>query len=447
MNFKSPLSVFGTWTLVIYYKLMIILFHIYCIYSIDLFITVQSSVTHSSSSSSSSYSSSYYQKKSITLSPSNSSENGASIIILNTNDVITSKHQWRITPSNQIGFHLQLHLNQSWGFHPSFPSLITITISGSVPVTMIEIDPILSFSVNNNQYITTMNRMDNTRSNLIYPPCNNKIVSPLANGNINEIVNSTNNNISRSYKSTGNGKYRIKWKPLSYPNHRNILPITYTIYNDPIHNISYFSYTNPRFLNDSESFFQDCLYSSFKTEQGLDLFFALDDNDEEIILNQFDIHYVYFSNIIHSNYIFENSQFHATLDKIYPFSIANLQNFYRKTPDILWYEGMYDRNTPNLDLTNWQYNLDKLPIAIDDYYCPLGYDHPQRTTCWKVCGPSTTSTSNNQYMYKFTSTIGYHNVSFTYSIDPFAMTEIGEFCEISYAINNNPNTWFLFMEQ
>ena len=420
MNFVPLWRYFGSWLLVSAKIIMILLFS-----SVHLVTSFQtpSPVLITRSGKNVIINDNYQNMKSVILNATNSSLSGASVIMLK--DVTLTKQSWQIISTDGLSdFHLKLALNKSWGFDPLYPSMLNITISGFMPVDQLQlIDLILSFSVNDAQYITTRIRMDNNDSNEIYPACNNKIISLLGIGSINDIVSSSVSSSSVSQTRVDkslNGDNKIKWTPLSYPEYLNDFPITYTIYNDPINNMLYIMYTS-----NFNSFFQDCLYSSFATNSGFDLYFALDDINQELYISSFDISYTYFP------YPMTNQ---SNLESIYPFSINNLRNFYLSKHEILWYQGMYDNSVPNISL--WIHNLDSPPITVTDEYCPLSANIDEKidTTCWQICG---SDNNNPQYMYRYVSTAGYMNISFTFSINILYTDAQNTFCDISFGINNS----------
>ena len=89
--------------------------------------------------------------QSATLTTSITSENGATVIIADTNSVTTDNNRWNIDSPVQDNWPMLVSLDTSWGFHSIQDSTITMTLSGSNPTGNDE-DLYIAFSVDDNQY-------------------------------------------------------------------------------------------------------------------------------------------------------------------------------------------------------------------------------------------------------------------------------------------------------
>ena len=114
----------------------------------------------------------------MTLTPTNTNEDGAILTVLDS-DVTPTPTQWNIYVTSQIGFHFKISLDNSWGFHSQFISTIKFTIDGTTPLPLQGPDKnaVLSFSINDNEYITHIAMLDNDQTNALYPGI--KCINPI----------------------------------------------------------------------------------------------------------------------------------------------------------------------------------------------------------------------------------------------------------------------------
>lgn len=328
-------------------------------------------------------------------------------------DINLNESAWHILPTDETGYHLEISLDSDWGLHDLYPSLIQVTIHGDSYNTSQNL--LTSFSVCTKR-VTTIMRLDNLESNAIEPVCNTMIPSPLAEGDHNRSCH-----IDHS----------IKWQPLSYPNHLNSFPVTYALYNDGKHDISYFTSTQ-------DSFSQNCLYRSFPTSRGLTVSMAALKIDEPVSISSIEIGYV--------GYYDDGLSLHDYHNVLH-YELADTPDIYETAEHILWYEGMNDRASTAPNLSHWSYTS-LAPITLQyDKNCPLTTS--ECSTCWCICGidPNVAADvdadggDDGAYMYHFASTKGYQNITFTYSVAANTQATDTEFCEVSYAVNNNTNKW------
>ena len=66
----------------------------------------------------------------------------------------------------------------------------------------------------------------------------------------------------------------------------------------------------------------------------------------------------------------------------------------------------------------------------------------RNANCWSVC--ATNTDINDGYIYRIDSTIGYQNISMTYTVDPWSMQANGESCTLWYSIDNQNDNWVQF---
>ena len=105
-------------------------------------------------------------QRSVILTPSNSESDGASISIGDLNpDTTASSFEWTIDTTTYIGSNLILSLDDTWGFYAIDESVIDISIEGVSDAS--ELDLVLSFSIDADNYFSTLISMDNSQNNEI----------------------------------------------------------------------------------------------------------------------------------------------------------------------------------------------------------------------------------------------------------------------------------------
>ena len=250
--------------------------------------------------------------KSTHLNTSHTDQDGARIEIQNlyNPDCTILDDQWIINVSAQSdndaqlypqrGYHLEMNLDNTWGFHPNQVSSIRLTILSPTNISSNNSthDPDLSvtFSVNNNQFIVPMLKLDGLSSNKIYPDCDTSSnpTQPIPRGDVKDCVdrircNAANRNSNgtcnrpRSCKSTIGLNFNnyTNMQPsnlMAIPQRLNNFPLTLTLTNDPIKNQSFITLS----AQDWNGFQQGCGYGqSFDTDAGLQIY--LDDTDSPTI--------------------------------------------------------------------------------------------------------------------------------------------------------------------
>eukprot|EP01083_Nonionella_stella_P153086 491366_1 len=241
--------------------------------------------------------------KSVSLTTSNSDIMGATIACIHS-DCNINENEWQLSVSNRgnayEGFHLQIDLDNSWGFHSTKPSTISLTMhgthDGTTSLGSSDLDPVFSFSVNNAKYITVWPTFDNRFPNLIYPSSNTceayhstNPTTKLANGDIKQCVAQTTcfGEQERAHKATGGDMHGYMNPKRDPPD--NAWPTTITLTNDPINNELRVQLNTPSWSSP-----QGCAYGEpFSTNLGLQIYMAADEEDEHIEFTQFDISYAY----------------------------------------------------------------------------------------------------------------------------------------------------------
>ena len=114
--------------------------------------------------------------KDVTLTPTNSDQYGAKLEMLK--DTVTpTADAWHINVTDQIGWHMKLILDNSWGLHSTKFSSISVTINSSTNVTVNPVDLITTFAVSeaaeafNPEFVTIVTRMGTSNNNKISPSC------------------------------------------------------------------------------------------------------------------------------------------------------------------------------------------------------------------------------------------------------------------------------------
>eukprot|EP01084_Bolivina_argentea_P009843 18366_1 len=229
----------------------------------------------------------YYQSASLTT--TNTYETGANITILK--DINIANNAWNTNVTDEIGYHMLINLNNSWGFNPNVLSTLTLTVNGT---TSMANDPrkdlIISFSVSNNQYFAIYLSIDGG-NNKIYPRDN-----PLAIGDIKSIVDATflytyntrQRKASNGTNFKGHGM-QPNVKTLGY----NAWPLIIKIQNNPNTNTVNVTLTNPSLS--ITPFKQTTQFlTSFTPNSGMQIYIAGDQpSDASIAITQFTLEYTY----------------------------------------------------------------------------------------------------------------------------------------------------------
>eukprot|EP01084_Bolivina_argentea_P027630 51350_1 len=205
--------------------------------------------------------------KQVTLTPQNPNQQGAQVIILESDEVTVTDSSWNILTLDEVGFHIQLSLEPLiWGFYPSNTktSTIYITIDSSTP-TPTPAEFMLSATVNN-KYFTTLLRLSNTINNKVSPSCNQDIppADPYLTGDVAALV-SDNNGETRKFKAT-NGNQKVNLGNSNIGKDMN-WPITFQFENIPDWNEMFFTV----YATGWNNFDQMCLFEKFDHSMGFDL--------------------------------------------------------------------------------------------------------------------------------------------------------------------------------
>ena len=204
------------------------------------------------------------------LSPSHSSIDGTSISILQNSNVNIENNAWNIDVTTQKNFDLHLGLDDTLAFI-NRSNNITLDIYGNTTLpSPIDLDLLVAFSVDGNEYISVAIRLDNIQRNMIYPGCaTDPQLAATALGNINQSMTFTQRRWNTLNMPATNANTKVQMKP-PYEDKINGWPLRFQLFNDPLSNRLQFSFTN-------NGLTQTCY------------FMALEDNTEQISLTKMDI--------------------------------------------------------------------------------------------------------------------------------------------------------------
>ena len=241
--------------------------------------------------------------KSVSLTTSNTNDNNAQITIGSANnDCYVWDNTWEIEVDNrwnsQRGYHLEIDLDNSWGFHPSNPSTITLTVHSDTSIDkQPDLDLLVTFSVNKNQYLTHWFGLDNANPNSIYPgPCDisSSPTTLLASGDVKACVESNwcVETDRRDQKATNNNQNKYIMPQNQFTDddidHDDAFPMTIKLTNDPINNQLSTVISSPTW----NGWTQGCRYGNvFATASGMQIYLALDDADEFLQIEEIYIEY------------------------------------------------------------------------------------------------------------------------------------------------------------
>eukprot|EP01084_Bolivina_argentea_P204813 349825_1 len=241
----------------------------------------------------------------VNLTTSNNEQNGANVILLKDTTVDTVDNEWNINVTDHAGFHMQIDLDNKWGFHPNKSSNITLIIYSRDIIDDTDSDLLFAFSVGNAEYVSMLLRFDNDqKNNQIHPNCSGNFINTenLASGNIKTTV-ASNNGKPRYTKLLGDlrdSDPRIYFLPENIMNNKSEhYPIIITLQNDPINDYLIVLHSNPIWL--SNGFIQKCVYNSFVTQQGLQIYIAGDNKPETHSIYQFSVQYSIDSSILNEH--------------------------------------------------------------------------------------------------------------------------------------------------
>ena len=204
-------------------------------------------------------------------------------------------NQFLLDATDDIGYHLQVILDNPMVFHPTQITRLQIEIGSDSPIGVDSRDLLVTFSQNSSQYFTTFVSIDEDSDNEIYPKCNQTVATPLATGDIASIVSQNISNCDRYCKACqGTGDFIPPYIPnIQYP-------LTFIIENYPTENYMKFTCTN---LGDTSRF---CLYSAMIPNAPLDIYIAAEDVGED-----FDITYI---DLLHTTFATYSPTMDPTID-------------------------------------------------------------------------------------------------------------------------------------
>eukprot|EP01084_Bolivina_argentea_P297002 511609_1 len=237
--------------------------------------------------------------KSVTLTPQNTTQDGASITVLKS--TITTSNSWNMEAYDQIGFFLLLSLDNTWGFDANAISTIQITIDSDTDINVSDVDLLTSFSVSDNAYITSWLNLDNDYRNVIYPDCDlsENPTQQFVFGDVNALVSADSGNATlesdRSRKAMGKHenryfKYLPKLTSNDFPVELNNFPIIFTLQNYPddcCGDYLFWSVTNPTIVPLKQS----CGFKGVEMDQGLQVYISTEDTGERLNISSITVDY------------------------------------------------------------------------------------------------------------------------------------------------------------
>eukprot|EP01084_Bolivina_argentea_P175172 303409_1 len=218
--------------------------------------------------------------KSVVLTPFNSTQEGASVIVLDTSVTINSD-SWNITMDDQEGWQMVVQSDE-YGFHATLDSVIRIEIDGAYP-DQTDCDLIFAFSVDNSQYFAVEMFMDNASNNRISPSCNGSSMW------IDNATSSVPSDSTERWIQTSNNKYTDFGEQTD--GHNNDWPIQFELENNiETANEFWIIHNNPSW----NSYEQECGFNTlFPTQKGLDIFIGGGVNNQQCIIQSFTIQLEY----------------------------------------------------------------------------------------------------------------------------------------------------------
>ena len=217
--------------------------------------------------------------KSVILSPLVSSQQGATVII---QDSDVNESNWYINVTRQNTWHFLISLDSTWGINVNQVSTITITINGTSESTDIGYQGLFTaFTIpSSNEYIVTQIYMRNNENNKITPNCyGNAFYS----GNLDPMYDLHGLSTRQgNLMDGGNVAASFNYDYLepsqnvdTKPDDENKWPMTFVLKNDIFTNKTYIIYDTPGFTT-FES--QQCILNTAipfqNRDKGMDIYFA-----------------------------------------------------------------------------------------------------------------------------------------------------------------------------
>eukprot|EP01084_Bolivina_argentea_P274663 468211_1 len=230
------------------------------------------------------FNNSQYVAKSVQLTPQNVNENGATMNVASPSEVTSA---WAINTTSDQTWHLVANLDNTWGFHPTTPSTITVEIQSA---TNYQNDLIIAFTVSGFNAWTSIRLFMDDSSDIsrITPDCDNTNASFIP-GDLSTILSiQSSRSCSLGLNSCGSNR-----SPMAPDGQHNSFPIKFILENHP----------NAYLLISYQAqILQNCsIINGFPTESGLQIYFALDRNGDQAAINYFQINYTATSTQSHIN--------------------------------------------------------------------------------------------------------------------------------------------------
>ena len=230
-----------------------------------------------------------------TLTATNPFSHEAHVIIESSSEV-TESDSWMINVSEMDTWHLKAQLNNSWGFHPTATSSITITIdSPSIPGSTLD-DILIAFTVpNSNEFTAVRLYMENIGSS--YEPDIVSRISPSCDSSSSPSQHLNDGDLDTILKGHYSRKCSLgvstwsSWSCASTDNHSgmqppgqsNSFPLTFTLLNIP---------NDSGYLIYEGAIVQSCGFANgFAVDNGLDVHFALGSYGDSAEINSFQFTY------------------------------------------------------------------------------------------------------------------------------------------------------------
>mmetsp|Transcript_43396 Transcript_43396/g.71686 ORF Transcript_43396/g.71686 Transcript_43396/m.71686 type:complete len:420 (+) Transcript_43396:19-1278(+) len=232
----------------------------------------------------------FTRAKRVTLTPATDSIDGATITVLHDTNVNASANEWEINCTSRQFFAMQISLDASWGFNASVPSNTTFLIHSATPTqTSADLELILAFSVNNSRYWSTEINTKQANANTmdyhkVGPQCDTN-VPPLPTSRLfsDDVKAKMDENIGLKDRDTVAMPRKHEWQPIESVFY---FPLQITIEHDPINAVMYIYHVQANYT-------QKCGFAeTFEAEQGLQIYFHVENVGESVSVQSFDIEYV-----------------------------------------------------------------------------------------------------------------------------------------------------------
>eukprot|EP01083_Nonionella_stella_P047522 127200_1 len=220
--------------------------------------------------------------KQVVLTSQNTGNDGATVSVIGHTGEVTSSNTttWDVTSLRPDTWHLVVNLDNSWGFDPNFESNITFEINGGVLADNL----IFAFTTPQlDKYIAIRIREEATSAAMIVPATSG-FRCPLS-GSTSLVVG----NVTTAIKKSANECTDSRWCRLGLwasstsdllediqGDGEKTFPIEFTLINIPGDNSLHFMVASGGI---DENYVEHCFYEAFDTNQGLQIYFAVD-NDQ-----------------------------------------------------------------------------------------------------------------------------------------------------------------------